>query len=45
MGKLDSYLEQVDKLNPDMPVLIEHLQKMEEYDRAFRQLKEHMLQS
>lgn len=42
-GKLDlgRYLEWIDKLGPDMPVLIEHLQEMEAYDRARRWLKEH----
>ena len=40
-GKLDlgRYLEWIDKLGPDMPVLIEHLQEMEAYDRARRWLK------
>lgn len=36
------YLEQINKLDPDMPVLIEHLSKMEEYDNAFNWLKTHM---
>lgn len=43
--RLNSYLKQINKLNPDMPVLIEHLKEMEEYDHAFKWLKERMQQS
>lgn len=37
---LGVYLDEISKLQPDMPVLIEHLAKQEEYDQALAYLKE-----
>ena len=36
---LGVYLDEISKLQPDMPVLIEHLSKQEEYDAALAYLK------
>lgn len=39
-GNHRCYLEQISRLDPDMPVLIEHLDRFEQYNAALRYLKE-----
>lgn len=38
-GALGCYLSHIEKLAPDIPVLIEHLDSMEKYDVALAYLK------
>lgn len=39
-GNHACYLEQISRLNPDVPVLIEHLDRFEQYNAALNYLKE-----
>ncbi len=38
-GELKSYIEKINEIDPEMPMLLEHLEGWEEYDRAIAYIK------